>query len=111
MPKKPQPRSFKARHNRETVVVNKIRDALAALEKEEGPTGFAYESSDPDGRPTFQKRAGVSQLDLAQFRARFMDHIVELNEAGYVVRTPASSRERVKRVWFATAKEAKANRG
>lgn len=94
--------TFRAAHDRETVITNKIRAALEALAKEEGPEGYAYESNDAEGRPTMLKRAGISLTDLALYREQFSAYIVELSN---------NSRDRGKRVWFATPKAAKAARG
>jgi hypothetical protein len=94
--------SFRAAHDKNVIIPNKIRAALAQMEAEEGSESYAYEANDPEGRPTFLKRAGISVTELAMFREQFADYIVELGN---------NSRDRGKRVWFATTKAAKAARG
>lgn len=94
--------TFRAAHDRDTVITNKIKAALESLLKDEGPEGYAYEANDPEGHPTFIKRAGISLTDLGMYREQFADHVVELRN---------NSRDRGKRVWFATIKAAKAARG
>jgi hypothetical protein len=74
--------AFRATHDRNVTVPNKIRAGLDALAKAEGPEAWEYEAD-------FVKRAQISQTDLGQFRSNFEDHIVE-------------TKGRVsKRVWFA----------
>lgn len=80
---------FRAAHDRNVIIPNKIRAALAELVKE-GPENWEYEID-------FLKRAGISTTDLALFRDQFSEYIVE---------TPNSSRSRGKRVWFGSAKVA-----
>lgn len=101
----PAPRNlntFRANHDRNVIVPNKIRAALADMAAKEGPEAYAYEGSDPEGGTPFIKRAGISQTDVGLFRDQFAEHVVEL---------PNDSRSRGKRVWFATVKAAKAARG
>lgn len=74
--------AFRATHDRNVTVPNKIRAGLDSLAKAEGAEGWEYEAD-------FVKRASLSQTDLGQFRAQFEDHIVE---------TKGKS---AKRVWFA----------
>jgi len=90
MPTKPKTLAdFKAAHDPNVIVPNKIRAALAAIEKE-GPENWLYEVD-------FLKLSGVSTTQLSQFRDQFADHIIE---------TPASSRGSAKRVYFGNAKVA-----
>lgn len=94
--------TFRASHDRNVIVPNKIKAALADMAAKEGPESYAYEGADPEGGVPFIKRAGISQSDVGLFREQFADHVVDL---------PNDSRSRGKRVWFATAKAAKAARG
>ena len=80
---------FRAAHDKNVIVPNKIRAALSALEKE-GAENWEYELD-------FLKRSGLSVTDLATFRSQFEAHIVEA----------ASTHGRsAKRVWFGNAKVA-----
>lgn len=81
--------SFRAAHDKNVIIPNKIRAALVALEKEHGPEGWEYEAE-------FSKRAGCSTTDFAMFRDQFATHFIETGGS------------RTKRVWFATVKAAKA---
>lgn len=94
--------TFRSNHDRNVIVPNKIKAALADMAAKEGPESYAYESADPEGGVPFVRRAGISQTDLSLFRELFADHIVDL---------PNDSRSRGKRVWFATVKAAKLARG
>lgn len=81
---------FKAIHDKNVVIPNKIRAGLAAM-LAEGPETWEYEAE-------FEKRIAVSTTDFAKFRAQFADYIVET--AGIGGRTG-------KRAIFATVKAAK----
>lgn len=94
--------TFRASHDRNVIIPNKIKNALADMAEKEGPETYAYESADPEGGVPFVRRAGISLTELSSFRDLFKEHIVEL---------PNDSRSRGKRVWFATPKAAKAARG
>lgn len=83
--------AFRAAHDRSVIVPNKIRAALAELEKTEGSEGWEYEAE-------FIRRAKLSQSDIGAYRDGFL---------AYVVETPGN---KGKRVWFATAKAAKTAR-
>jgi hypothetical protein len=83
--------SFRAAHDKNVIIPNKIRAAIASLEKDHGPEGWEYEAE-------FSKRAGTSTTDFAMFREEFKDHFVEVGGRN------------AKRVWFATVKAAKAAR-
>lgn len=85
--------SFRAAHDKNVVVPNKIRAALASLEKEHGAEGWEYEAE-------FIKRIGTSTTDMAMFRDQFAAHFVEVG-----------SGSNKKRVWFAALKAAKNARG
>lgn len=98
---KPAPKSapktindFRAAHDKNVIVPNKIRAALDAILKE-GPENWEYEAD-------LIRRAGVSTTDLATFRDQFEDHIVE---------TSAGRGSRSKRVWFGSTKVAAKVRG
>ena len=84
---------FRAAHDKNIIVPEKIRKALAAMLKE-GAENYEYEAE-------FIRRAGVSQTDMGLFRAQFEDeHVVNVGTE----RSP-------KRVWFADPKVAKKARG
>lgn len=84
--------SFGATYDKNVIVPNKIRAALAALEKEHGAEGWEHEAE-------LIKRASASTTDFAMFRDQFASHFVEVGGRN------------AKRVWFATVKAAKAARG
>jgi hypothetical protein len=86
---------FKAAHDPNVIVPNKIRVALAAIEKE-GPENWLYEAD-------FLKLSGLSTTQLAMFRDQFAAHIVEA--AG------TRSGKSAKRVYFGNAKVAAKLRG
>lgn len=85
---------FRAAHDPNVIIPNRIRTALAAILKE-GAEHWEYEGD-------FIRRAAVSQTQIAMYRDQFAAHIVETTAAGG--RTP-------KRVWFGDAKVAKRLRG
>jgi hypothetical protein len=85
---------FRAAHDKNVIIPNKIRDALAKMAKIH-PEQYEYEAE-------FIKLAGISQTDLGNFRTKFEKHIVV---------TSAVGGRSGKRVWFATEKAAKAARG
>lgn len=85
---------FKAAHDPNVIVPNKIRLALAAIEKE-GPEHYLYELD-------FLKLSGLSTTQLASFRDQFAAHIVE---------APAAHGKSIKRVYFGNAKVAAKLRG
>lgn len=98
---KAEPRSvatFKAQHDRNVVIPNKIRTALEKMAKDNGPEHYEYETE-------FMKLAGVGGSDLAAHRDAFTAHIVEAKPIGL-----GNSRS-TRRAWFATVKAAKAARG
>jgi hypothetical protein len=82
---------FRALHDTNVIVPNKIREALAAMLKE-GTEQWEYEGD-------FVKRAGISNTQLGAFRERFLEHIIEASS------TQGGRASR--RVWFADAKTAK----
>lgn len=81
---------FKAAHDPNVIVPNRIRVALASLAKE-GVEAWEYEGE-------FLKRAGISQTQLGQFREHFLAHIVE---------APGTRARTGRRVWFGDVKTAK----
>ena len=83
---------FRALHDPNVVVPNKIRAALASMATE-GKEHWEYEAD-------FLKRAGVTPLQLAAFRETFKTHIVETGNS-----------RNAKRVWFADPKTAEKARG
>jgi hypothetical protein len=85
---------FRSVHDRNVVVPNKIKAALAAMLKE-GPEHYEYESD-------LMKRAQISQTDLGEFRDQFAEHIVI---------APAVHGKTARRVWFASPKVAAKARG
>lgn len=80
---------FKAAHDPNVIVPNKIRAALASIEKE-GPENWLYEGD-------FLKLSGLSVSQLASYRDQFAAHIIE---------APATHGKAVKRVYFGNAKVA-----
>ncbi len=86
---------FKAAHDQNVIVPNRIRAALAAIEKE-GPENWEYESD-------FLKRSGLSTTQLAAFRDQFAAHVVEAPVGGRNSNT--------KRAYFGSAKVASKLRG
>lgn len=96
MPKS-QPRSladFRALHDPNVIVPNKIRAALAAMLKQ-GPEHWEYESD-------VVRLAGISNNQIGAYREAFLDHIVE---------TSATDRRTPRRVWFADPRVARKVRG
>lgn len=90
--------SFKAQHNRNVVIPNKIRAALEKMAKDNGPEHYEYETD-------FVKLAEIGASDLAAHRDAFTKFIVEAKPIGKgTSRSP-------RRVWFATEKAAKAAAG
>lgn len=85
---------FRALHDVQTVLTNKIKAALTAMLKE-GPENWEYESD-------FVRRAGLSNNQIGAFRDAFADHVVE---------TPSIARGNPRRVWFADPKVARKVRG
>lgn len=85
---------FRAAHDPDVVVPNKIRKALADMVVE-GPEHYEYENE-------FVKRAGVGQQQLATYRDEFVAHIVE---------APGRHGRAGRRVWFGSAKAAAKVRG
>lgn len=85
---------FRAAHDKNVIIPNKIRAALEQLAKL-GPEHYEYEAD-------FLKLAGVSQTDIGKYREKFVDFIVE---------TSAIHGRTGRRVWFGTVKAAKAARG
>lgn len=86
---------FKAAHDPNVIVPNKIRAAFEALLKE-GPEHWVYEGD-------FLKLAGISTTQLSLFREQFDDHIVAA-PGGASGRAP-------KRAYFGSAKVAAKLRG
>lgn len=89
---------FRAHHDPDVVVPNKIREALANMEKDHGPEHYEYESD-------FIKLAGVNTTQMAAHRDAFTAFIVEAKPIGM------GNARTARRAWFATAKAAKSARG
>jgi hypothetical protein len=85
---------FKAAHDPNVIVPNKIKMALAAIEKD-GSENWLYEVD-------FLKLSGLSTTQLAMFRDQFAAHVVE---------APGSHGKSTKRVYFGSAKVAAKLRG
>lgn len=85
---------FRAVHDLNVIVPNKIRAALAAMLKESNEQ-WEYEVD-------FMKRATISPTNIAAFRDQFAEHIVQ---------TPHVHGRQSKRVWFADPKVARKARG
>ena len=78
---------FRAAHDKNVIVPNKINAALADMLKE-GPENWSYEAD-------FIRRAGISQTDMGLFRDQFEEYIVQAGDS-----------RQAKRVWFADKKVA-----
>lgn len=85
---------FRAIHDPNVTIPNKIRAALAAMRKV-GPEQWEYETE-------FMKLAGISTTQLAQFREQFSAHVIETQH--HAGRSP-------RKVWFADPNAAKKARG
>jgi len=95
---KAEPRTletFRAAHDRNVIVPNKIKTALEQIRKV-GPEHYEYESD-------LIRMAGISQTDMGMFRDQFEAHIVVTNS------TPGNKNP--KRVYFGDAKVAAKVRG
>lgn len=82
---------FRFAHDRNVVVPNKLKAALAQLAAE-GEENWAYEQD-------LLGIAKISTTDLSQFRDQFSDHVVE------------TTGKNAKRIWFANIKVAARARG
>jgi hypothetical protein len=82
---------FRAAHDPDVIIPNKIRAALAELAKG-GEENWEYELE-------FSRRAGVNQQQLAAYRPQFEAHVV------------VAPGRNTKRAWFASTKVAKKLRG
>lgn len=103
-PKKPSTLdTFKSLHDPTVIIPRKIQAALAKLARED--VAFAYEATDARGGSlTMTKRADVSTVHLAQYRALFADHIVKVPDQTGKRRGP-------RLVWFGDAAVALEARG
>jgi hypothetical protein len=84
---------FRAAHDPDVVIPNKLRSGIAAMLKS-GKEHWEYEAD-------FLKLAGVTFPQLAAYRGLFDAHIVQV----------ADGSRSAKRVWFADPKVAKKQRG
>jgi len=94
MSSKPAPRTlsdFRAAHDPNVMIPQRIRKALADMAKEH-PESWAYEQE-------FLSRAGVANNFISAFRDEFAEYIVETRG------------KNPKRVWFADPKVANKARG
>lgn len=82
---------FRAAHDKSVIIPTKIKKALEKMASI-GWDAWDYEAD-------FLRNANVAAQDCTPYRDKFADHIVE------------TSGKNQKRVWFATAKAAKAARG
>ena len=82
---------YRSAHDKNVIVPNKIRKALAEMEAE-GAENWEYEQD-------FMRRAGLCQTDIGTFRPQFEDHVVE------------TGGRKPRKVWFASAKVAEKARG
>lgn len=97
MPPKPKVKTaadYRAAHDVDVIIPNKIRAGLAAIKKE-GAQNWEYEQD-------FLRRIVVSVTQLAAYRDGFKEHIVE---------APATHGRNVKRCYFGDAKVAATLRG
>jgi len=85
---------WRAVHDKDVVVPQKIQAALEAMLKE-GPENWEYSVD-------FIKLAGISTTDLAKYREQFIKHIVT---------TPSIHGKSPRDVWFANPKVAAKIRG
>lgn len=81
---------LRALHDRNVVVPNRIKAAIANLAKE-GPENWAYEGD-------FVKLVvpGISPVDLRDYREQFSDFWAEM--------PPTNGKRDARKVWFATVK-------
>jgi hypothetical protein len=86
-PKTKRLADYQNKHDKSVTVPRAIRDTLAAMAKE-APDAWEYDAD-------FLRRAGVAQSEIGAYRDQFADHIV------------MTGGKQTKRVWVATAKEAK----
>lgn len=107
---KPKPKmvrdlsTFSARHERHTVVRNKVEAALAEL-RALGSEYYEYELNDTDAPSGgFVRRADISVNDLSLVRSEFEDYVVEAP-------TPGSRSGNVRKVWFGDKAAARKARG
>jgi hypothetical protein len=94
MSTKPKPRTvadFKAAHDRDTIIPNKIRAGLAKL-LEMGPEHYEYAEQ-------FRALCGLQSAELAQYKGLFKRH-------WFVAQSMSSGGAREKQVWFGDAKVA-----
>jgi hypothetical protein len=82
---------FRAAHDPDVMIPNRIRAGLAAIEKE-GPEHYLYGSD-------FLKLTGLSTTQLAAYREQFAAHIVDAPLSG-------SGGRSSKRAYFGNAKVA-----
>ncbi len=90
---KPKPRTaddFRAAHDKDVIVPNKIRTGLTAL-LEIGPQHYEYDEG-------FRALCGLQGADLANYRGKFVNH--------WFMTPGTSGGKGVKRVWFGDAKVA-----
>lgn len=83
---------FRAAHDKNVIIPNKIKAALTKMETEGGPENWNYEAD-------FIRLAGICQTDMGVFRDQFAEHVVEV------------SGKNPKRVWVASVKAAVKFRG
>lgn len=84
---------FRNTHDKDVVIPNKIRVALASMAKD-GPEHHLYEQE-------LLELAGISTTDLAKYRDQFTAHIVVVsNVNGKALASP-------KNIWFHDIKVAK----
>jgi len=86
---------FKAAHDPDTIVPNKIRTALAEIEKV-GPEHFEYEVD-------FLKLAGISTTQIGQYRDQFADY--------WLITPGTNGNKSAKRVYFGNTKIVKKLKG
>ena len=86
---------FNMSHDKNTIITNRIEKGLAAL-RAAGPEAWEYAAD-------FAKLAAVSLSDLAAYRDKYVDYIVEAP----TIRTGGDSRNnRARDVWFGDKKVA-----
>lgn len=84
--------SFRALHDRNVAIPNKIRAGIDQMRKDGGGEHWEYAID-------FARIAGVSLADLNKFADQFTDFTVE-------AKAEAGSKRHARQVWFATKKAA-----
>lgn len=87
---------FRAAHDKDTIIPNRIRAALAKMQADHGKEHYEYQRD-------FIVLAGVNQNDLSKYADQFAEHIVIAKAHG--------ARGTNKVAWFGNAASARKIRG